>query len=46
MKDFCCWKAVPDTFFEGDGWLDGIETILKTAKPMMDFINDIIDDYE
>ncbi len=46
MKDFCCWKAVPDTFFEGDGWLDSIEEILTTAKPMMDFINDVIDDYE
>lgn len=46
MKDFCCWKAVPDTFFEGDRWLDEIVKIFKVGKPMMDFINNVIDDYE
>ena len=46
MKDFCCWKAVPDTFFEGDRWLGEMEKILKVGKPMMDFINNVIDDYE
>lgn len=46
MKDFCCWKAVPDTFFEGDHWLDEMVKILKVGKPMMDFINNVIDDYE
>lgn len=46
MKDFCCWKAVSDTFFEGDRWLGEMEKILKVGKPMMDFINNVIDDYE
>ena len=46
MKDFCCWKAVPDSFFEGDEWLDGMCRILKVGKPMMDFINSVVDDYE
>ena len=46
MKDFCCWRAVADSFFEGDKWLDEMCGILKTGKPMMDFINSVIDDYE
>ena len=46
MKDYCCWHGVPDTFYEGDGWLDDIVDILKVGKPMMDFINAVIDDYE
>ena len=43
MKDYCCWKAVPDSFFEGDKWLDDMSEILKIGKPMMDFINSVID---
>lgn len=46
MKDYCCWKAVPDSFFEGDKWLDDMSEMLKIGKPMMDFINSVIDDYE
>lgn len=46
MKDFCCWHAVPDDFFNGDGWLDEMVEIFKEGKPMMDFINSVIDDYE
>ena len=46
MKDYCCWRAVPDTFFEGEQWLDDMVAILKVGKPMMDFINSVIDDYE
>lgn len=46
MKDYCCWKSVPDSFFEGDKWLDDMSEILKIGKPMMDFINSVIDDYE
>lgn len=46
MKDYCCWHHVSDSFFEGDGWLDEIEKIFRAAKPMMDFMNSVIDDYE
>jgi len=46
MKDYCCWKIVPDSFFEDDRWLDEMARIFKTGKPMMDFINNVIDDYE
>lgn len=46
MKDYCCWHGVPDTFFDGDSWLDDMSEILKVGKPMMDFINSVIDDYE
>lgn len=46
MKDYCCWHHVDEDFFEGDGWLDGIERYFKAGKPMMDFINAVIDDYE
>ena len=46
MKDYCCWRSVPDAFFEGDAWLDDMAEILQAGKPMMDFINSVIDDYE
>ena len=46
MKDYCCWHRVPDDFFEGDEWLAEAVKIFKVAKPMMDFMNAVIDDYE
>ena len=46
LKDYCCWHAVPETFFEGDSWLDEMERMFRAAKPMMDFMNAVIDDYE
>jgi hypothetical protein len=46
MKDYCCWHQVPDDFYQGEKWLDEIERMFKSAKPMMDFINSVIDDYE
>lgn len=46
MKDYCCWKSEPDTFFEGDHWLDEMVKVFKVGKPMMDFVNNVIDDYE
>lgn len=46
LKDYCAWHHVPDDFFEGDGWLDEMEKMLRAAKPMMDFMNSVIDDYE
>ncbi|MFC2384065.1 MAG: DUF2461 domain-containing protein [Hoylesella saccharolytica] len=46
LKDYCAWMKVPDTFFEGDAWIDRAMQIYKTAKPMMDFVNNVIDDYE
>ena len=45
-KDYCCWHYVDDNFFDSDGWLDEFEMVCRTAKPLMDFANDIIDDYE
>jgi len=46
MKDYCCWHKVADDFFEGDGWLEEAARIFQVAKPMMDFMNNVIDDYE
>lgn len=46
MKDYCCWKRVPDSFFEGENWLEEMVKVFKVAKPMMDFVNGVIDDYE
>ena len=46
MKNYCCWRRVADDFFEGDGWLDEAAAMMQTAKPMMDFMNAVIDDYE
>ena len=46
LKDYCAWHAVPNSFFENDDWLDEMEKIFQAAKPMMDFMNAVIDDYE
>ena len=46
LKDYCCWHAVSNSFFEGDSWLDEMEHMFRAAKPMMDFMNSVIDDYE
>lgn len=46
MKDYCVWHCVPDDFFEGDDWLSPMADLFKVAKPMMDFVNGVIDDYE
>ncbi len=46
MKDYCCWQVVPDTFFEQDDWQDKAIELFRVAKPMMDFVNAVIDDYE
>lgn len=46
LKDYCAWHAVSNSFFEGDDWLDEMERIFRAAKPMMDFMNSVIDDYE
>ena len=46
MKNYCCWTQVSDDFFEGDQWLEPMARIFSIAKPMMDFMNRVIDDYE
>jgi len=46
MKDYCCWHAVVDDFFEGDDWLSRMEETMLTGKSAMDFINAVVDDYE
>ena len=46
MKDYCCWRQVSDNFFDGDVWLDEATHVFQVAKPMMDFMNAVIDDYE
>lgn len=46
MKDYCCWHRVSDDFFDGDVWLDDMERIFRAGKPMLDFTNSVIDDYE
>jgi hypothetical protein len=37
---------VPDDFYQGESWLDAIEPMFLAAKPMMDMMNAVIDDYE
>lgn len=46
MKDYCAWHSVPDNFFEGDGWLKPMVKTFKVGKPMQDFVNSVVDDYE
>ena len=46
LKDYCAWHRVEDSFFEGDQWLDKMATMFMAGKPIMDFTNSVIDDYE
>ena len=46
MKDYCAWAKVPDDFFEGEGWLKKSADVFRAGKPMMDFVNSVVDDYE
>ncbi len=46
LKDYCCWHQVKDDFFEGDRWKAKALKMFQAAKPMMDFTNAVIDDYE
>lgn len=46
MKDYCCWHQVGDDFFGAADWLRQMTDIFRAGKPMMDFINNVIDDYE
>ena len=46
LKDYCAWHRVADDFFDGDAWLDEMVRVFKAGKPMMDFMNAVIDDYE
>lgn len=46
MKDYCAWVRVPDDFFADEAWLSKSADIFRVAKPMMDFVNSVIDDYE
>ena len=45
-KDYCCWKNVSDDFFSSPKWLENSIEIFMAGKPMMDFVNQTIDDYE
>ena len=46
MKDYCAWVAVPEKFFAGEHWLDKMADVFAAGKPMLDFVNSVVDDYE
>lgn len=46
LKDYCAWHHVSNNFFAQKDWLDQLEQMFRAAKPMMDFMNSVIDDYE
>lgn len=46
MKDYCCWHKLPDQDFESNKWMDELLKYAKIAKPEIDFINSVVDDYE
>lgn len=46
MKDYCAWHILDDKFFNQKNWAEKAAEIFKVAKPMMDFTNSVIDDYE
>ncbi len=46
MKDYCCWMRIPDSLFDAPGWSRQLLKYFEAAKPMMDMMNAVIDDYE
>ncbi len=46
MKDYATWHRVEDDFFQENNWLDKAADLFQAAKPMMDIINSVVDDYE
>ena len=46
MKDYCCHHHVDENIFSSDTWHTKMKEIFIVAKPMMDFVNNVIDDYE
>lgn len=46
MKDYCAWRAVSDDFFSKPNWTKELARVFKVAKPMIDFTNSVISDYE
>ena len=46
MKDYCAWRCIDDDFFTKTDWAKNAAKIFKVAKPMMDFVNSVVDDYE
>lgn len=46
LKDYAVWKRVPDNYFSSAEWIENMAHLFESAKPMMDFMNDVIDDYE
>lgn len=46
MKNYCAWHSVDDNFFKSADWTQKAADIFKVAKPMMDFVNSVVDDYE
>lgn len=46
MKDYCAWHCLDEAFFSKKDWAAKAAEILKVAKPMMDFVNSVVDDYE
>lgn len=46
MKDYAVWHRVGDDFFDGGKWLDDVSKMFKVGKPLNDFVNAVIADYE
>jgi len=46
MKDYCCWLRVDDDFFARPDFAARAAEIMSVGKPMNDFVNAVVDDYE
>lgn len=46
MKDYCAWHRLETADWEAPDWRDRIIKVVKAGKPMLDFTNRVIDDYE
>lgn len=45
LKDYAVWHKVSDSFLGTEDWEHAVCNILKVGKPMMDFVNAVVEDY-
>lgn len=44
-KDYLVWTDLNDKMFSLNGWMDEVICQARLAKPFLDFLNDVVDDY-
>lgn len=44
-RSYCVTHRLDDDFFSQPGWMDEVVGMFRVAKPFLDFLNEVIDDY-